>query len=79
MTQAQTFDVVDFIVRVEGDMIEDPTEYIEGLAYLYRSGIYTGLQGSWQRAILNNVDAGYIDAETGEVSQYARDVIAGRA
>lgn len=68
------FDVVGFVIAAEsGDL--SPMEYLEGLGHLVRSGMIWNLQGSWQRAAISAIDGGLVDSDTGNLTDYAIEVL----
>lgn len=64
MTQVQSketeaaFDVVDFIMRVEGGETMTYGEYVDGMQRMIDSGMVWQLQGSWGRAAMELIREG---------------------
>lgn len=52
------FDVVDFLMRLEGDEEMTDEEIVRGYQYLIDSGTIGSLQGSHQRMAMHLIDAG---------------------
>lgn len=65
-TQTKDFDVLDFIMRLEGEA-EDLTqdEVIEGFQHLIDTGMAWNLQGSYGRASMSLIEQGYCTAREG--------------
>lgn len=66
-------DIVDAIIAVE-DGTASPLETLETYGLLWKTETVWGLQGSWQRAVLQALDEGLID-ETGNVTDHAIDLL----
>jgi hypothetical protein len=62
---AAPFDAVAFIMDAEGGELEWDS-YLGGMGEMIARGIVWKLQGSWQRAARNLIDAGHL-SESGEV------------
>lgn len=59
-------------MAAESGEIETAEEYIDGMAAMIESGVVWHLQGSWQRAAISVIEAGYVDRE-GNVLGYPEE------
>lgn len=67
----EQIDLVDRLIACEsGDV--GPLYMLETLAELVRTGLISGLQGSWQRSAASAIEGGLITPE-GEVTDFARE------
>lgn len=69
MNAEPEFNALDFIMRLEGDGLDNAEEVIDGMAHLIADGTAWKLQGSYGRFAQAMIDAGWIDAD-GNVLAY---------
>lgn len=63
------FDVVGFIIDAESGNLS-AMETLEGFGVLLRTGLISGLQGSWQRAVRDAVEGGLLTPD-GNLTDHA--------
>lgn len=68
-TEAEKYDVVGAIMDYE-DGSQSARESLEMFSHLIKTGAIRGLQGSYQRAASDIVDAGYLTPD-GDLTEFA--------
>lgn len=67
---SEPFNVVNFIIRVEGGDITDNEEFVSGCVSMLNRGVGFNLQGSWSSTLGRLIEQGYIAKD--EKGHYSR-------